>query len=474
MQGSRSVATLNRLLAVILVGACQRPMPMHQPRSPAEQVRDRALAESKAHEYVRELCDSVGPRLAGTAGDGMAVAWAKAKMVAIGLSNVRTEPVAVVHWERGRESAEVTSPAKLALALSALGGSVATPEQGIESEIVEIKSLADVDALPVDALRGKIAFFNQPMERTRDGAGYGRVSPIRQSGASKAAAQGAVGMLMRSLSTAENRLPHTGAMHYDEGAPKIPAAALSPPDADLLQRLLVTGHPVRVHFTLGCRSFPEANSANVVGEVLGRDKPDEVLLIGAHLDSWDLATGALDDGVGVGMVLEVGRLIGQMHPHPRRTVRVVLFSNEEHGLSGAHAYARTHESELERHVAALELDHGTGKAYGIAYLGGPAAAPVIEEAWLPIQALGLPRPTSPTRGGADLIPMHPAGVPLLTVQQDGTQYFDIHHSADDTYDKVDPAAMSQTVAVAAALVYGLADAEKDLGRVPLDQRPKTR
>lgn len=474
MPGSRSAAAFNFFLALALSGACQRPMPTREVRSPAEQVRDRALAESKAHEYVRELCDSVGPRLAGTAGDGMAVAWAKAKMISLGLSNVRAEPVTVVHWERGRESGEVTSPTKQALALSALGGSVATLEQGIESEIVEITSLAEVEALPGDALRGKIAFFNQQMERARDGAGYGRVAPIRQSGASKAAARGAIGMLMRSLSTAENRLPHTGAMRYDEGAPKIPAAALALPDADLLHRLLATGQPVRVRFTLGCRSFPDARSANVVGEVVGREKPDEVLLIGAHLDSWDLATGAIDDGAGVGMVLEVGRLIGQMRPHPRRTLRVVLFANEEHGLNGAEAYARTHESELERHVAALELDHGTGKAYAVAYLGGPAAAGVMEEVSVPLQSLSLPRPTSGTRGGADLIPLHPAGVPLLTVQQDGTHYFDIHHSADDTYDKLDPTGMSQTVAVTAALVYGLADAEKDLGRVPADQRPKSR
>jgi len=443
---------------------------MHDAKTPAEQLRDLALAKSRAHDWVRELADGVGARLAGMAGDAKAVAWAKAKMAAVGLANVHTEPVTVPHWERGIETGEVSFPSKQLLALTALGGSVPTPEQGIEAELIELSSLKEADLLPEDKLRGKIAFFNQPMERTKSGESYSKVSPIRRSGASKAAARGAVGMVMRSLSTAENRLPHTGAMQYEAGGPKIPAAALSLPDADLLHRLLALGQPVRVRFTLGCRSLPDAQSANVVGEVVGREKPDEVVLLGAHLDSWDLATGALDDGAGVGMVLEVGRLIAQSQPHPRRTIRIVLFANEEHGLNGAFAYAHAHESELGRHVAALELDHGTGRPYGVTYLGGPSAAGVMNEICGPLRDLGLPPPTSGSRGGADLIPLHPSGVPLISLQQDGTYYSDIHHSADDTFDKVDPAAMSQTVAAATALVYGLADSPNDLGRVPEEQR----
>jgi hypothetical protein len=470
--GSGSSAALKLLSALAALGACERPLPMREAQTQAEQLRDLALAKSRAHDWTRELADGVGARLAGTPGDAKAVAWAEAKMRAIGLANVHTEPVAVTHWERGVETGEVTFPSKQPLALTALGGSVPTPAQATEAEVVELRSLEETDLLPEDKLRGKIAFFNRAMERTRTGEGYGKVSPIRRSGASKAAARGAVGMLMRSLSTAENRLPHTGAMEYEAGAPKVPAAALSVSDADLLHRLLAIGGPIRVRFTLGCRSLPDAQSANVVGEVVGREKPDQVVLIGAHLDSWDLATGALDDGVGVGMVLEVGRLIAQLQPHPRRTIRIVLFANEEHGLNGAHAYARAHESELERHVAALELDHGTGKAYAVAYLGGPNAASVMNEICVPLGSLGLSPPTSGTRGGADLIPLHPSGVPMISLLQDGTYYFDIHHSADDTFDKVDSAAMSQTVAAAAVLIYGLAESRDDLGRVPEAQRTR--
>jgi carboxypeptidase Q len=434
---------------------------MHDGKTQAEQLRDLALAKSRAHDWVRELADGVGARLAGSPGDAKAVAWAKAKMAAVGLANVHTEPVTVTHWERGIETGEITFPPKQLLVLTALGGSVPTPDQGIEAELVELSSLKEADLVAEDKLRGKIAFFNQAMERTKSGESYGKVSPIRRSGASKAAARGAVGMVMRSLSTAENRLPHTGMMHYEPS---------SLPDADLLHRLLSLGQPVRVRFTLGCRSLPDAQSANVVGEVVGREKPDEVLLIGAHLDSWDLATGALDDGAGVGMVLEVGRLIAQSQPHPRRTIRIVLFANEEHGLNGAFAYAHAHEAELARHVAALELDHGTGRPYGVTYLGGPSAAGVMNEICAPLRDLGVAPPTSGGHGGADLIPLHPAGVPLISLQQDGTYYFDIHHSADDTFDKVDPASMSQTVAAATALVYGLADSPSDLGRVPEELR----
>ena len=288
-------------------------------------------------------------------------------------------------WQRGAETGEVTSPVHQTLALAALGGSVATPDGGLEGEIVRVASLEELAGKPADAVRGRIVFIDQPTARTSDGAGYGAAGHVRSAGPSAAAKLGATGLLIRSIGTDDNRLPHTGGTHYDADVAKIPAAALSAPDAALLTRLVRRG-PVRVRFTLGCRTLPDAESANVIGEIPGRERPQEIVLLGAHLDSWDLGTGAIDDAAGCGIVIEAARQIGLMAQKPRRTIRVVLFANEENGLKGGKAYAEAHAAELASHVAALEADLGQGPPLGFSWNAGPSADTLLKAAAGPARA----------------------------------------------------------------------------------------
>jgi carboxypeptidase Q len=455
-----------------VLAGCHQETRGSSPRSPAEQVCDRTLRESRAHEWTQQLADGVGPRLAGSPGDARAVAWAQERMRALGLANVHTEPVTAPHWQRGVETAEVVAPVSQRLSLTALGGSVGTPPEGLVAEVVEFPSLEALHRAPADAARGKLVFVSQAMERSRDGEGYGKAVPIRYATAGEAAQRGAVGVLIRSVATSDARFPHTGSMRYPDGATRIPAAALAVPDALLLHRLLAAGQPVSVHLTLGCASLPDAATANVVGEVVGRERPDEVVLLGAHLDSWDLGTGALDDAAGVGVVLEAGRQL--LASPPRRTVRILLFANEENGLAGARAYAATHAADLSRHLVAAEVDVGTARASGLRYRAGPAAAGAVREAWGPLATLGIASPEAGGECGADISPLRAAGVPCIELQQDVSTYFDFHHSANDTYDKIDPAALAQVSAALAAFAYGAAEGSGDFGRIPEDQRERPR
>lgn len=428
-----------------------------------------ALATPRAYATLRALTDTVGPRLAGSAGDRAAVTWALATLKAQGFANVHAEPVKVPHWERGEESGAVTSPVSQKLVLTALGGSVPTPEGGLEAEVVEARSLEEVDALKEKAT-GKIVFLYRLTDRTRDGTGYGRNVGLRFAGASRAAKVGAVGLLMRSIGTGNTRLPHTGTLGYAEDVPKIPAAALANPDADLLHRLLEPGKPVRVRLSLSSKSFPDADSANVVGEIPGREKPDEIVLLGAHLDSWDLGTGAVDDGAGCAHVIEAARLVGELPRRPRRTLRVVLFANEENGARGANAYAEAHRAELGKHVAAMESDSGAGKSLAFTWSAGAGAEAVLQA----IASHLAPATGEPIRrgseGGVDIAPLRRAGVPLFGIRQDSTLYFDLHHTADDTLDKVDERDLDSSVAVAASLAYALAELPEPLPRIPEAER----
>ena len=408
-----------------------------------------ALAEGVAYRRLEELTDTIGPRLAGSTGDRLAVRWAFEKMKADGLA-ARLEPVRVPRWERGEERAWIVGGAGQRLAVTALGGSAPTPEGGLEAELVVVRSLEEL----TERVKGRIVLFDHSMPR---GGGYGKFAKLRTEGPAAASKSGAAAALVRSLATSSMRSPHTGATDFTK-APPIPAAAVSVEDAQLLVRLAARG-PVRVRLVLGCRTLPDAESHNVVGEVRGRDQPEEIVLFGAHLDSWDLGTGAIDDGAGVVMAMEVGRLIARSRP--RRTVRIVLFANEENGLRGAQAYASAHAAALASHVAAIEADHGAGRALGVTAEGK------FLEAWLPpLAALGVAQAISGgSRGGADLSPMKPARVPFVTVEQDGARYFDWHHSAADTFDKVDPVELAQATAAYAWVVFALAEAEETLPRV---------
>jgi hypothetical protein len=339
---------------------------------------------------------------------------------------------------------------------------VSTSADGLDAELVEVASFDDFAKLPDSEVRGKIVFFNHPISRSPTGEGYGKSYRYRTDSASVAARRGAVGVLVRSLATGPARLPHTGGMRYAPDAKKIPAATLSVPDAELLHR---TEGPIRVRLTLTCQTLPDAESANVVGEIVGKEAPDEIVVLAAHLDSWDLGTGAQDDAAGVGIALETARQILAANLAPRRTLRVVLFANEENGLRGADAYAEAHKGELKRHVLGLEADAGDGKATGLTYLGGAGLAAALGPIADELKPLGVSAPTAADHYGIDLRPLRQAGVPMVHVQQDGTYYFDWHHSADDTYDKIRPDHLAHAAAAYATVAFGAASSRADFGRV---------
>lgn len=455
-----------------IVACTSTQTPETKPAPDPRQLLMQQAKTSKTIDLVRSLSDDVGPRPAGSEAFAKAAAWGLVHMRDAGLSNVHLEDAKVKPWIRLSERGDVVAPTKQHLSLTMLGGSISTPEGGLEGEVIEAESLEALSALPDDAVRGKIAFVGVVTKATKDGSGYGKAVPARGKGASIASKKGAIAYLVRSIATTETRLPHTGSMHYDPDAPKIPAAALAVPDAEMLHRLIAGGAHLRVKLDLQSKEGDEVADANVLGDVVGRERPDEVVLLGAHLDSWDLGTGALDDGAGVAIVMESARLIQSLPTKPRRTVRVVLFANEEHGLDGGFAYARAHESELPRHVIALECDLGAGKVFRTEFLGGSEMGRALDPLLAPLTALGVHGTKEGEFFGADIAPLRFAGVPQIELHQDATHYFDHHHSADDTPDKIDPKSLNQAVAAVAAFAFGAADSNVDFGRVPSEKRGK--
>jgi hypothetical protein len=431
---------------------------------PTARIVGAALTRSQAYETLAHLSDRIGSRLSGSPGLEKAVAWTADEFRRMRLDRVWTEPVKVPHWVRGVETGSIVAPAEHAMAITALGMSDPTPPEGVTAAIFEAGSLDEV-VKAGDAVRGKIVLYNKPIQRSfgSDG-GYGSVAPMRGRGASVAARQGAVGMLIRSLGTASFRLPHTGAMTYQEGVPRIPAAAISAEDADLIHRLLASGDEVRVRFTLGCRNLPEADSANVLADLRGSKLPEEIVLIGAHLDSWDLGTGAVDDGAGVAIVMDTMRLLKELDLRPRRTIRAVLFTNEENGLAGGKAYAETHKDEIPRHVAAVESDSGAAAPVGFGVTAGPGGIDMVRDIASRLTSIGAHH-VVPDGGGADISKLRDAQVPVLSLNQDPTYYFDYHHSAADTLDKVNAADLARNVAALAVLAYSLADRADTLPRL---------
>lgn len=461
MNGSNLRALPLALLAAAAAAAA--PAPRDASPEVSERIIGGALAGNRAYEKLAELTDTVGPRLSGSPGAEAAVQWALRRFAEEGVSAHR-EKAMVGHWVRGAERAEViASPtaAALPLAITALGGSIATAEGGITAEVIEVRSFDELRALG-DKARGKIVLFQHTMSSA---AGYGQFAVLRHRGAVEAARAGAVAALVRSLATASLRSPHTGAMEYAEGTPRIPAAAVATEDAELLHRLIARG-PTRVHLVLGCGRQPDVESANVVAEVRGREHPEEVVLLGAHLDSWDLAQGAVDDGAGVAIAMETARLIARLPRPPRRTVRVVLFMNEENGLDGAKAYAKAHAAELPQHAAALEADSGAGRPLEVAVRAGEGAAALLGPQLLPLSVLGIGPLGEGGEGGADIGPLARAGVPIASVRQDMTHYFDLHHSAADTLDKVVPHELAQSTAAFAWVAWSLAEMPAALPRTP--------
>jgi carboxypeptidase Q len=437
--------------------------------SQARALRQSALADDTAYELLRSLTTEVGPRPAGSPGDARALAWAVENLKRLGFERVRTEPVTVSHWVRGEARAEIVSPWPQRLVVAALGGSVATPPEGLEADVIPVTKVADLEALPRERVAGRIVFFTNRMERTRSGAGYSAAVDVRSRGAMAAARLGAVAMVMRSSGTSAARTPHTGGQKMADGIPQVPALAMSNPDADLLERELASGRDVRLRLENSSHWDADAESANVIGEIPGSARDGEIVLLGAHLDSWDLGTGAHDDGAGVAIVTAAASLIGKADARPRRTIRVVLYSNEEFGLSGATAYAAAHADELSKHVLGLESDSGAFQPYGLSARVGADQLPLVRAMQAVIEPLGIAYFGTEASGGADLGPLRDAGMPVMDILTDTRPYFDVHHTADDTFDKVDPDLVRLNVAAFAAVAYLAAQAEGGFGRLPVKE-----
>ena len=430
----------------------------------AAALRDRALADSTAWNVLESLTTEIGPRPAGSPAAQRARDWALAKLRALGFANVHAEPFAKPSWGRGEEWAQVVRPYPQPLAVIGLGGSVSTPPRGIEADIVVLKSYAAVLAAPAHAFKGKIVVVNQPMKRTRDVSGYS-AAVVARFGVSEAAKRGAVAYLVRSISTGNTREPHTGATDYAPNTPKIPAAALGVPDADLLERMAARG-PVRLRLKLASFLRPTSTAWNVSGEIAGSARPDQVIVIGGHLDSWDPGTGAIDDGAGVAITTAAARLIGQLPRHPRRTIRVVLWGSEETGGSGS-AYLTAHKGELAKIVAAAESDLGADRVYRLELPQDALRRRALKpQARLLAPLKVLVSRNAPKHAGSDVEGLQKAGVPVFALDQDASRYFDIHHSADDTLAVVDRAQLGQNVAAWAALLYLLADSDVDFRAKP--------
>ncbi len=439
-------------------------------RRTAESLRETAFTGTRASEWVRGLVDTAGSRLSGSPGDKASIAWGVATLKRLGFANVRAEKLMAPYWVRGVETGEVIAPYPHKLFLTALGGSVPTPEGGLEAEILEVGTLEELDTRKEMDVRGKIVFINKRMQRTLDGAGYGVAVDVRGRGASRAAKLGAVGVIIRSIGTDANRTPHTGGLRYLDGIPKIPAAAVSNPDADLLERLGDEGKPVRVRFTLGCRDMGQAETANVIGEIPGRGSPKEIVVLACHRDAWELGTGAEDDAAGCGIVIEAARLIAGLGNRPRRTIRVILYANEENGLAGGRAYAASYAAELPLHAAALEADLGSGRPIGFSWNAGPSSLPLMKEISSLLEPLGASELTPDGLGGADISPLVLAGVPLFAVRQEASRYFDLHHTPNDTFDKIDIGSLDKMTAAVAAFAYVAASTKEPFDRIPAEKR----
>lgn len=415
-----------------------------------------------SYEIVKSLTTEVGARLAGTAKEAEARKWAVAKLRTLGFSNVKEETFEFHAWRRGVGSAELVSPSQQPLVMVALGGSVSTPAQGILAPVVFFESHDDLLKSPPGSLKGKIAFVNDRMTRARDGSGYRTAVRKRSQGAIEASKRGALAVVIRSVGTGEHRFAHTGNMRYEAGVKKIPGVALSGPDADQIERLHRMGKAVRLKLKLQTRDVPRSVSGNVVADIVGSERPDEIILLGAHLDSWDLGTGASDDGAGVAIVVAAALRAAGPTLKPKRTIRVVLYGAEEYtgggksAATGGEVYAKAHAAELSKHVLAMEADFGADAPWRFDTNVPASDQDFYEEVFATLRPLGIERGKRETSGGADIQPLHKAGVRIVSIGQDGTRYFDLHHTANDTLDKIDPAALELNVEAYARVVAKVA------------------
>jgi Zn-dependent M28 family amino/carboxypeptidase len=422
----------------------------------AIRLRDQALTDPTAYDVLESLTTEIGPRPAGSPAQMRARDWALAKMKALGFTNVHAEPFPKQAWLRDAERAEILAPFPQKLAILGLGNSVPTSPEGITAEVVVLKSLEELKSAPANAFAGKIVLVNQPMTRTQDGSGYGAAVAARYA-PSEASRRGAIAYLTRSISTSTARAPHTGATLYAADAPRIPAGALGVPDADLIEHMTARG-PVRLHLLLQSHVV-NATAWTISGDVTGSTHPDQVIVVGGHIDSWDPGTGAIDDGAGVAISAAAGHLIAQLPRHPARPIRVVFWGSEETGGSGA-AYLDMHKSELDKIVLAGESDLGSDNVYKLELPPGAAANPELSPLFGILAPLKIMVAATPALdAGSDVEEIQHAGVPVLALSQDANRYFDYHHSADDTLAIVRRGELNQNVAAWAATLDMVADSD---------------
>src|SRR5713101_3585118 len=444
-----------------------------QTLSDLKQLQQAALNSDYAYRQVAHLANNIGPRLSGSAQAVKAVEYVANELKGIGCE-VQLERVMVPHWLRGEETATLVQFAGQAenttqkIVLCALGPSVATPPEGITAEVIAVKNFDELKALPREKVAGKIVLFDYPFDKQmaaegRGGEAYGEAVVYRGDGPSAAARQGAVACLVRSVGSADYRLPHTGYTKYADDAPKIPAAAITAEDAEIIVDLARQG-PVRMKLVLTPQQLPDVESANVIGDIKGTEHPEQIVIVSGHLDSWDLATGAIDDGAGVAVSMEAANLIQKLPLKPKRTIRVIAWMNEENGLAGSKQYAKDHEKDWANHFAAMETDGGAGHPIGLNIKAKPEVKEMLAPVLATLQESGAGGTNFVEHVGADIEPMEKANIPAFSPIQDSRFYFNYHHTAADTLDKIVPKELAKNSTVIAVAAYALANMEQPLPR----------
>ena len=452
----RSLSLPGAALALIL----STPVAAQTATALAE-ARTEALSDTVALDFVEDLTTEVGARQGGTEAEARAREWAVARLNAMGFANVRSEAFTMPTWVRGEEQASIVSPYPHTLAITTLGNSAATPAGGMSGEVVGFRSLAEFEAAPDSAIRGKIVYIGHAMRPTQDGSSYGAFGPVRFSGPDRAARRGAAAIVIRSVGTDSHRNPHTGNTNFGDGVRPIPAGAISNPDADNLERILDRAPGVvRMRLLLTPRNIGPQQSGNVIAEIPGSDPSAGIVVAACHLDSWDLGTGAIDDGAGCAIIAAAAKRVEAMG-QPRRTIRLLMAGAEEVGIWGGKAYGVAHAGD--NHAAALESDFGAGRIWRVDFRLPGAGATVADRIAAALSPIGIARGRGEAGGGADVGALAAVGVPLVDLQQDGTDYFDLHHTPDDTFDKIVPADLAQNVAVWTVTLALLANAPEELG-----------
>jgi Zn-dependent M28 family amino/carboxypeptidase len=458
------------LLAALAASALSTPLSAQRtappPPAPVDPkvaaLRDAALGDDVAWDIVEGLTTEVGQRLAGTEAEGRARTWGVAKLKALGFRNVRIEPYQMPVWVRGAETAEIVTPFPQTLRLTALGNSGATPADGLTAPVVVFRDYAAFVAAPAAVVAGRIVYIGNAMEPTQDGSGYGTYGTARFVGPAAAAQKGAAAIVIRSIGTDHHRLPHAGTTTFPAGVTPIPAAALSVPDAEQIERIAARGKPIVMKLVLTPRQTGTHESGNVIAEVPGTDPKAGIVLIGGHLDSWDLGTGAIDDASGVAITTAAAKRLLD-GPRPRRTIRVVWFGAEEVGGLGGAAYAKAHANE--RHAIATESDFGADRVWRYETTLPDSAKPVSDRLAAALAPLGITRGSGAAHGGTDVEPTITQGVGVVDLNQSGLRYFDTHHTPDDTLDRIDPEQLRQNVAAWTAMLAVVANAPEDIGSV---------